>query len=124
MKDKELLIEIGNNIKARRKELGMSQMELAKKVGYTSKATLSLIENGKRDISTPQLKKLANALDTSIDNILGIDKKVDLQISSRKAYDLIHEQIISYYLKLTDENKTIAENYLKFLLENQNKKEQ
>ena len=39
---------IGNLIKLRRTELGMSQKELAEKCGYTNRSTISRIESGDR----------------------------------------------------------------------------
>lgn len=41
---------IGERINARRKELGMTQEELSKKLGYKNKSTISQIENGVNDI--------------------------------------------------------------------------
>ena len=42
--------EIGKRIKARREELGMTQEELAARLGYKSKTTIAKIENGTNDI--------------------------------------------------------------------------
>ena len=41
---------IGNNIKARRTALKMTQEELAAKMGYKSKSTINKIELGINDI--------------------------------------------------------------------------
>lgn len=38
---------IGERIKARRLELGLTQEELAKKMGYTSRSTVNKVELGK-----------------------------------------------------------------------------
>lgn len=46
--------DLYENIKKRREELGMSQDELARKVGYTSRSTIARIERG--DINIPQDK--------------------------------------------------------------------
>jgi len=46
--------DLYENIKRRREELGMSQEELARKVGYTSRSTIARIERG--DINIPQDK--------------------------------------------------------------------
>lgn len=54
---------LGKKIKERRIELGMSQDELAQKLGYTHRSTISRIE---RDLTNPPLTKLiayAEALD-------------------------------------------------------------
>jgi transcriptional regulator with XRE-family HTH domain len=38
------MLDLYKNIKMRREELGMSQEQLAKKVGYTSRSTIARIE--------------------------------------------------------------------------------
>lgn len=53
---------IGKKLKARRLELGMTQDELAKKLGYKSRSTINKIELDKHDVSQTKLKKLAEAL--------------------------------------------------------------
>lgn len=66
----EISIAVGNNIRMRRKELGMSQMELASKMGYTNKSTISKIESGDNDISQSNLLKFATVLETTVGNLL------------------------------------------------------
>lgn len=53
---------IYERIKALRIERGMSQSELAKKVGYEGRSAISKVENGERDISQSMIKKYADAL--------------------------------------------------------------
>ena len=61
---------IGNLIKLRRTELGMSQKELAEKCGYTNRSTISRIESGERDIPVRQLKKIAAALGMETEDLV------------------------------------------------------
>lgn len=71
---------IGNNIMARRKELNMTQEELAKKMGYKSKSTINKIENGTNDIPQSKIVKFAEALETSPAALMGwekVEKKAD-----------------------------------------------
>lgn len=58
--------ELYSNIRKRRKELGMTQKELAAKCGYTDHTTINKIENGSVDITFKRLEQIAAALDTSI----------------------------------------------------------
>lgn len=70
--------EIGARIRALRIEKGMSQEELANKIGYTSvssRSTINKIEMGKNDISQSNLLKYARALDTTIEYLLGLSEK-------------------------------------------------
>lgn len=65
------MLELYQNIRNRRKELGMSQDELAKKVGYTSRSTIARIENGEIDISRSKIIAFAEALKTTPMDLLG-----------------------------------------------------
>ena len=57
--------EIGKNIMQIRKELGMTQEELATKMGYKSKSTINKIENGTNDIPQSKVVKFAEVLGTT-----------------------------------------------------------
>lgn len=56
---------IGRKLKARRIELGLTQEELAHKLGYKSKSTINKIELDKHDVSQEKLLKIAAVLDCS-----------------------------------------------------------
>ena len=53
------------NIRSRRKELKMTQAELAQRLGYTDKSTISKIENGFVDLPQGRIKAFAQALGTT-----------------------------------------------------------
>lgn len=61
-------------IPARRKALGLTQEELAKSVG-TSMATIGFIETGDRIPSVALLTKIADKLDSSVDDLLGRENR-------------------------------------------------
>ena len=61
----EIIPEIGESIRERRMDLQMSQDELAKRMGYTSRSTLAKIEAGVNDISVGTLAEF--------ERVLGID---------------------------------------------------
>ena len=61
---------MGQKIRDRRKNLGMSQEDLAKKSNL-SRARISAIENGKsRDILVSTLTTISSALDTTVEFFL------------------------------------------------------
>ena len=62
---------VGNRIKNRRIELGWTLDELAAKVGYSDKSTLSRVENGKSDMPLKKLDKLAQVLDVTPAYLIG-----------------------------------------------------
>lgn len=57
--------QVNINIRKRRKELGMSQDVLAKKIGYTDRSSIAKIETGVVDVTIIQLRKIAAALETT-----------------------------------------------------------
>lgn len=89
---------IGSRIRDRRKELGMSQEELAEKL-YTSKQMISAYENDKTEIKVSVLKELVEALNTTTSFLVDGVKEVKctpqaeelLEIFSRLDNDKIRE---------------------------------
>lgn len=71
-----------DNIKRRRKELHMTQTDLAKAVGYTSDSTISKIEKGQIDLSTTMLQNIAKALKTTSISLIYGDGSPDYEPSS------------------------------------------
>lgn len=64
-------MELYERIKSRRKELNMSQDELAQKLGYKSRSTIAKIENGENDIPQSKIEAFANALQTTPAYLMG-----------------------------------------------------
>lgn len=62
---------VGERIKELRTNLGLTQDELAKKIGYKSRATVNKIESGDREITQSMIKKFADALHVSPNVIMG-----------------------------------------------------
>ena len=84
------MLELYQNIRNRRKELGMSQEELAKKVGYTSRSTIARIEKGEIDLSRSKIIAIAKALKTTPSDLMGwseeTDDALDKEYHSEKQY--------------------------------------
>lgn len=62
---------IGKRIKARREELGLTQQELAERMGYKSKSAINKIEVGINDVSQKKIVAFAEALNTTIAYLMG-----------------------------------------------------
>lgn len=62
---------IGLRIRNKRTELGISQEELASRMGLKSKSTICKIERGEDNLTADSVKKYANALDVSPDYLYG-----------------------------------------------------
>lgn len=70
---------LNEKIKQRRKELNMTQEELAQKTGYKTKGAISRIEKGERDLSQSQISDFARALKTTESYLMGWkEEKIDL----------------------------------------------
>ena len=65
--------ELSNRILQRRRELGLSQEELAARVGYRSKSSITKLEKGVNDIPQAKVEELAAALETTPAWLLGLD---------------------------------------------------
>lgn len=63
------------NIRRRRKDLHMTQSELADRCGYKDHTTINAIEHGKIDISLARLKQIAKVLDVSVVELLGLNEE-------------------------------------------------
>ena len=67
-------MNLGEKVKKRRLELNLTQEELAKKMGYSSRVSINKIELG-RPVSQKIIARLAETLDVSIPYLMGWDEK-------------------------------------------------
>lgn len=96
--DKKYMKEFGERVKARREELGMTQLDLALKIGYKSKQAICKIETGDRGVSVEKVNLLADTLRIPLDVLVGSSEQ-----------DLIDE--------LVDELKGMPEDTIRSLLQ-------
>ena len=59
------------NIKSRRIALGMTQEELAEKMGYTNRSSIAKIERGVVDLSQSKIVQFAKVLETTASELMG-----------------------------------------------------
>lgn len=112
-------------IKQRRIELGMTQDELAKKLGYKSRSSVNKVETS-RDLSLKKVKEYANALECTPAYLMGWEEsepdsitvsiesdskntlpsatEIEIIKSFRNADDQVKDMIL-YLLKLSEPNK-------------------
>lgn len=83
------MTEIGKNIKALRMKLGLTQEELAAKVGYKTKSAINKIELGVNDLPQKKIVVFADALETTPAAIMGWSEETYNALS-----DLAHEMHI------------------------------
>lgn len=85
MKENDMKM-IGARIKLRREEVGLTQDELARNLGYKSRSSINKIELGKQNIKQSALVKIALALNVTPGYILG-DKPKDNTSQEPTKYD-------------------------------------
>ncbi len=122
-------MNIGDRIKKRREELGMSQEELAKKVGYKSRSSVNKIEMDGRGLPQNKIVIFAKALETTPAFLMGWEEMNDEDIGNTFANDNLFEIIdnistlspqeknhFTNYLQLLDINRKKADDYVEQLL--------
>lgn len=68
---------IGERVKFRRQQLGLTQEELAKRLGNSSRASICTVEKDREDLTTTRIAKLAKALETSPSWLMGWTDNID-----------------------------------------------
>lgn len=123
-------MEIGDRIKLRREELGMSQEELAKKVGYKSRSSVNKIEIDGRGLPQKKIALFAKALQTTPAYLMGWESEEEMKwaeeaymVTASTAieglYAAFEDKEVNHfkdYVKLTDNHKNMVDNYTKKLL--------
>ncbi|WP_064609283.1 helix-turn-helix domain-containing protein [Streptobacillus moniliformis] len=133
------LKDFGNKIRNTRIYLGLTQEELAKKIGYKTKGSITRLENGERDLPIDKLKLLAKALNTTPEYLLGWDtikedKKMlngkydismldELEIKKVEKFMSFNEvMFMNEDNELTEDDKDILINsYIQILIQQRNK---
>ena len=87
-------MQIGNIIKKRRVQLCLSQTELANKLGFKSKASISRIELGVQSLPQNKILEMAKALDVSPEYLMGWRNTLESSSDSKvivnnKSHDIL-----------------------------------
>lgn len=60
-----------DRIRQRREALGLSQLDLSLRLGYTDRSTIAKLEAGVNHVNTKKLPALAKALETTVSYLMG-----------------------------------------------------
>lgn len=82
---------IGIRIKQRREQLGLSQDELAKKLGYNSRSTINKIEKEINDITQSKIVAFADALETTPAFLMGWEDEEGIEKQPYDEFDNIYK---------------------------------
>lgn len=88
---------IGERIRRKREERGMTQEELAYRMGYRTKSTINKIENGVNDVTQSKIVKFATVLNTTIAYLMGYEES-----STKTADELKREEIENLMYEFAD----------------------
>lgn len=95
---------IGERIKLRRKELGLSQEELANRLGNKSRASVCTVEKDKEDMTTTRIRQYADALETTPAYLMGwSDQVIPESKDSRKQSEERAKKLYEMYANATPE---------------------
>ena len=108
-------MSIGERIRNKRIEKGMTQEELAVSVGYTSKSTINKIELGINDIPLSKVCEFARALSTTESYLMGWEEDSS---SSVPIADPNEDQLIVMYRELNSAGQKKLREYAEDLLDN------
>lgn len=113
-------MDIGDRIKKRREELGISQEELAKKVGYKSRSSVNKIEIDGRGLPQNKIVIFAKALETTPAYLMGWEDVSDEDVGNIFSNDNLSE-IIDNISALSPQEKNHFHKYLQLLKLNRRK---
>ena len=110
-------MEFRERLKALRKEIGMTQIELGEKLNYGSTA-IANYEAGRNQPSIPDLMKIASIFDVSMDYLLCVsDIRHPYKVSQETAdFHRFHQ----HYTQLNENSKEELLSYMRYLAYKQN----
>ena len=113
---------IGQRIKQRREELGLSQEELAHALGYKNRSSINKIELNLQQLRQQKILDVARVLKTTPTWILGLDDEVEEEQQQicdlfERCYGKTSYRIVQKFLKLDDHDKGAIEERIEILLE-------
>lgn len=102
---------VGDRIRIRRIELGMTQEELSKKIGCNTRSAISRVERNKNETSVKLVEKIAEALYCKPAYLLGwaVKEEVLSELSTDEAVDLLspeYLQLLKIIRNLNEEHQT------------------
>lgn len=89
---------LGEAIQARRKVIGLTQGDLAVAVGFSVPQTVSDIERGQREVKAWELVKIARALRTTPDDLLGLERALEGEVLWRRGSSAASKEIEAVFL--------------------------
>jgi transcriptional regulator with XRE-family HTH domain len=110
-------MELSDRVRCRREALGLTQDELAKRMGYKSRVSINKIENG-RPVSQKIIVRLAEALGVSVPYLMGWEEKPaeDLQNMGALAAEVLMDpgalEVAQKYLAMDEADRQAVRDFM------------
>lgn len=108
---------VGNRIFQRRKELDLTQEELARMMGYKSKSTINKIEMGINDIPQSKIAKFAEVLATTPSFLMGWDEEDDSPEEPKLTEG--EKMLLDLFRRVPEDQQTLVLQMIRVALGNQ-----
>lgn len=110
-------MELSDKVRRRREELGLTQEELALRMGYKSRVSINKIENG-RPVSQKIIVRLAEALDVTVPYLMGWDERSEEELEDLGALaaDMIMDpdavEMVRQYMAMDQTDRQALRDYM------------
>jgi transcriptional regulator with XRE-family HTH domain len=109
-------MKIGEKIRLRRMEQGMSMQDLADRMGYANKSTVARIESGEIDPPQSKVVKFADALGTSVSDLMGWLDEENEKPSVGELPDKV-KQLVDFALSVPEDKIDLVLKVMKSIVE-------
>lgn len=110
-------MKIGEKIRIRRMEQGMSLQDLADRMGYANKSTVARIESGEIDPPQSKVVKFADALGTSVPDLMGwLDEENEKPAVQGELPDKV-KQLVDFALSVPEDKIDLVLKVMKSIVE-------
>lgn len=101
------MVKVGQNIALARKQAGLTQEELAARVGYKTKSAINKIELGIRDLPQKKIAAFADALGVTPGHLMGWDApaKEHGALAAKVLMDPATMQMVQDYMSLSESDQ-------------------
>lgn len=109
---------VADRIIKRRKELDITQDDLAKMLGLSGRSSINKIEKAGNDIPLKNIRRIAKALNCSEEYLMGYDDKPDetaVQKDPSNHHDEFYELLITYLDNFSEQQKKLLKAYIELL---------